>query len=297
MILADVDLRLLRIFRTIVECEGLAPAEAKLNIGRSTISAHLSELENRLGVTLCKRGRGGFALTDAGQSTYAAALELFTHCETFVANVSDARIGLRGRLTIAVFDGCLNDHNCKLHRAIADIKATSDAVQFEVIVAPPDEVEIAVLNGRAMVGISTKRTPSEALEFIHLYDEVSQLYCSPIHPLAIASPKESKKLLSGVDFVNRAYVRGASPFVGLSPTRATALAHSEEAVAHLILSGQFIGFLPEHFAETYIAEGRMKRVAASGMSYTTSVGLVRKAAEAQNPLVSAFEEKLVALAK
>lgn len=69
----------------------------------------------------------------------------------------------------------ISDPNCKLHQAIAEVKATSDIVQFEVIVAPPDEVEIAVLNGRAMVGISTKRTPSEALRFIHLYDKLSHL--------------------------------------------------------------------------------------------------------------------------
>jgi DNA-binding transcriptional LysR family regulator len=224
-----------------------------------------------------------------------AALELFTHCENFVSNVSDVGSVLRGRLTIAVFDGCSNDPNCQLHQAIADVKATSDAVQFEVIVAPPDEVEIAVLNGRAMIGISTKRTPSEALEFIPLYDEVSHLYCAPTHPLAQTGPKESKKLMSGIEYVNRAYIRGASPFVGLNPTRATSMAHSEEAVAHLVLSGQFVGFLPEHFARIYVTENRMTRVAIPELSYSTSVGLVRTIAETQNPLVSAFIEKLLAL--
>ncbi|MDX1392567.1 MAG: LysR family transcriptional regulator, partial [Rheinheimera sp.] len=72
----DVDLRLLRLFVTIVECGGLSAAESRLNIGRSTISAHLSDLEVRLGVTLCKRGRSGFELTDPGRITYQASLEL-----------------------------------------------------------------------------------------------------------------------------------------------------------------------------------------------------------------------------
>ncbi len=73
MKLSDIDLRLLRIFRAIVEAEGLAPAEAKLNIGRSTISTHLAELEARLGVTLCRRGRGGFELTGARGTTPRSA--------------------------------------------------------------------------------------------------------------------------------------------------------------------------------------------------------------------------------
>ena len=65
----DVDLRLLRIFVTIVESGGLSAAESRLNIGRSTISTHLSDLEIRLGLKLCKRGRSGFELTDAGRIT------------------------------------------------------------------------------------------------------------------------------------------------------------------------------------------------------------------------------------
>ena len=56
--LADVDIRLLRIFRVVAEAGGVSAAELELNIGRSTISRHLKDLETRLGVTLCRRGRG-----------------------------------------------------------------------------------------------------------------------------------------------------------------------------------------------------------------------------------------------
>ena len=62
----DNDLRLLRVFRAVVACGGFAAAELELNINRSTISRHIKDLEMRLGVTLCRRGRGGFALTDEG---------------------------------------------------------------------------------------------------------------------------------------------------------------------------------------------------------------------------------------
>ena len=54
----DNDLRLLRVFRAVVACGGFAAAELELNINRSTISRHIKDLETRLGVTLCRRGRG-----------------------------------------------------------------------------------------------------------------------------------------------------------------------------------------------------------------------------------------------
>jgi len=59
--LSDMDLRLLQVFKSVVECGGLAAAELELNIATSTISRHLKDLETRLGLVLCRRGRAGFA--------------------------------------------------------------------------------------------------------------------------------------------------------------------------------------------------------------------------------------------
>ncbi len=55
----DVDLRLLRIFQTVVDCGGLSAAEIDLGIGRSTISTHIAELEGRLGWPLVPAGPRG----------------------------------------------------------------------------------------------------------------------------------------------------------------------------------------------------------------------------------------------
>ena len=54
--ISDMDLRLLRVFRTVVDCGGMAAAELELNIGTSTVSRHIKDLETRLGLTLCRRG-------------------------------------------------------------------------------------------------------------------------------------------------------------------------------------------------------------------------------------------------
>jgi DNA-binding transcriptional LysR family regulator len=64
--LSDMDLRLLRVFKVVVDCGGMSAAELELNISLSTISKHIKDLEQRLGLTLCHRGREGFAVTDEG---------------------------------------------------------------------------------------------------------------------------------------------------------------------------------------------------------------------------------------
>ena len=63
MRLDDVDLRLLRVFKAVADCGGMASAELELDLAMSTISRHVKELETRLGLVLCRRGRAGFALT------------------------------------------------------------------------------------------------------------------------------------------------------------------------------------------------------------------------------------------
>ena len=66
--LDNIDLRLLRVFVTLVEAGGFADAQVALNLSASTLSTHLAALERKLGGRLCERGRGGFRLTPFGEA-------------------------------------------------------------------------------------------------------------------------------------------------------------------------------------------------------------------------------------
>ena len=78
--LNDADLRLLRLFATIVEAGGFTAAQTQLNISQSRISGMMADLEARLGMRLCQRGRVGFRLTDKGRVVYEASRRLFANC-------------------------------------------------------------------------------------------------------------------------------------------------------------------------------------------------------------------------
>ena len=101
---------------------------------RRYISTHLSDLEIRLGLTLCKRGRSGFELTDAGRITYQASLELLQQCETFASTVAGSKQQLSGRVTIAIIDTLVSDPRCGVAQAFAALKAKSDNLQFDIYV-------------------------------------------------------------------------------------------------------------------------------------------------------------------
>ncbi|HUG62256.1 MAG TPA: LysR family transcriptional regulator, partial [Methylomirabilota bacterium] len=91
MSLDVADFRLLRLFMSIVEAGGFAAAQGELNLSLSTISAHVSKLEARLGVRLCRRGRSGFALTDEGRVIYDEARRLIGQVEHFEGRVRGLR--------------------------------------------------------------------------------------------------------------------------------------------------------------------------------------------------------------
>ena len=57
---SDFDIRLLRIFRSVVECGGFSAAETVLGIGRSAISQQMSDLEQRLGLRFVSVAGPGF---------------------------------------------------------------------------------------------------------------------------------------------------------------------------------------------------------------------------------------------
>ena len=80
--IADIDVKLLRVFCTIVECDGFSQAQSELNLSRSTISTHMANLETRVGFKLCSRGRAGFALTAGSNQMY----QIYADAQKLAAN-------------------------------------------------------------------------------------------------------------------------------------------------------------------------------------------------------------------
>jgi DNA-binding transcriptional LysR family regulator len=83
----DFELKLLRVFRAVVDCGGFSPAEVEMGLTKSAISKHVSDLEIRLGVRLCERGRGGFALTPEGKIVYDSTTQLLVALEEFRSQI------------------------------------------------------------------------------------------------------------------------------------------------------------------------------------------------------------------
>jgi len=292
----DVDLRLLRIFVAIVECGGLSAAESRLNIGRSTISSHLSDLEVRLGIKLCKRGRSGFEITESGRVTYQASLELLQQCEAFASTVASSKNELSGRVTIATIDTFVSDPRCGVARVISALKAKSDNIQFDINVCEAREVETSVASGRSLVGLGVSRHHLRGLDYYPLHNETNYLYCAKGHPLFNAEldckSTEVNKLLESAEVITSNYMRDKEVRDDGLNYQNSATAYHDEGIAHLILSGEFIGYLPEHYASYWVEKGLFKSILPQKYSYQIPVMLISSKNNIVSPLANALIEEI-----
>ncbi|SDM12883.1 DNA-binding transcriptional regulator, LysR family [Oryzisolibacter propanilivorax] len=280
--LSDMDLRLLQVFKAVVECGGMAAAELELNIGTSTVSRHVKDLETRLGLTLCRRGRAGFALTPEGQRVYEETLRLLASVRGFLASVDDIHARLGGPLALALFDKTASNPAARIDRALADFTARAPGVQLQLHVGSLPAIERGVLDGSFHVGVVPAHRSAPSLVYAELFGEAMRLYCGEGHPL-FGAPHDALDwdALRAWPFAGLGY---HSPNMELSHRARlarSATGFDQEAIATLVLSGRFLGFLPEHYAEGFVQRGRLQAVRPDLFHYHCQfVGVLRRPPQA-----------------
>ena len=258
--LSTIDLRLLRLFTTVVDCNGFQKAQMALNIAQSTLSSHIASLEAKLGSKLCDRGRGGFKLTQAGQETYDAVQALLISIDGFESRMGRVH-GTRSQvLRIATIDTLVSCREIALDAAIAAFHDEYPDVAIDLEVTSPQAIEQSVAEARRDVAIGPLAQALPSLEYQSLSTETHSLYCGSTHPwFARNDGTISHSDFLSAHFSVRAY-RYFDDVYRFGRATANASVSSMEAQEILVLSGKYIGFLPDHAAELWVQRGTMRAV-------------------------------------
>lgn len=286
---SDVDIRLLRVFRSVVACGGVSAAELELNIGRSTISRHLSDLELRLGIKLCDRGPAGFSLTVEGEQIYEASSRLLAAINAFQVDVNDVHQRLTGHLTFAFFDKTVTNPRVKIPQAVTLFDEMAPGVSLEIHVEPINAIESGVLDGRFDLGIIPTHRPSKSLDYQSMYMEQMYLYCGVGHPLFDGDDTQiSRRDITQCKYAGFRF-HSANMMVGRQlRLKRSADVYNEEALATLILSGRYLGFLPDHFAEIFVQHGTMRPLRPDIYHYRTEFAAITRRSPTPSRLVETF---------
>ncbi|QYK41347.1 MAG: LysR family transcriptional regulator [Paracoccaceae bacterium] len=286
--LSDADLRHLRTFAGVAAAGGFAQATVTLGLSLSTISGQVKALEDRLGLTLCARGRAGFRLTEAGRTVLAEARTLIAASDGFAARVAGLRDRLAGPVRIGMLDATLTDPAARLTEAVAAFAAAAPEAELTLVARPPDELLRAVSEATLDAAVGSFPRVALGLDYADLYRERQQFHAGAGHPL-FATPDAE------IDFeavrrhriVARSYW-GARDVKAFAGTRVGAVVDGMEAEAVLILSGGFLGYLPVHYAAPHVAAGRMRAIAPARFAYTAPFQLAWRPDRAALPRVAAL---------
>lgn len=290
--LSDIDLRQIQVFRAIVECRGLVGAEVVLNLSQSRVSASLAELEARLGVRLCRRGRSGFALTAAGETLYEASHDLVEAVDRFGNCVGEISNALRRVFRFGTVDAIATNPDLSLSAAFRRLRRLVPSVTINFLTSSPEELEQQLIAGRRDVLIVPSTSRKAGLNYTPLLTEKQSLYCGRGNPLFDMDDSAiTADVLGAQAFVARGYLHQHDlKRVGHRGEEATVEMMESQLI--LILSGEFIGYLPAHYAEAAVRDGRLRPINDDLYSYDSTFYFVTQPAGMENALVRRFRSIL-----
>jgi DNA-binding transcriptional LysR family regulator len=272
----DYEIKQLKVFKTVVDCGGFSAAETSLNIGRSTISLHISNLEARLNLVLCKRGRGGFSLTEEGVIIYKMTENLLESLDTFRTTVNNLNASLTGKLRLALSDKISLDPRSHFPELIQRFSNEAPEVLITTNVSSMSNIERMILNDEADIGFIPYHRKLDGLNYVHLYSDDCYLYCGKDHPLASMSSKGQEAQADQYPATHAGLKPHEAVSEQISHMNLTAISYFYDSRLALILSGKFIGFLPEYYAHSYVEKSDIVVVAPNDRSYTLGVAVICK---------------------
>ncbi|WCD82504.1 LysR family transcriptional regulator [Pseudomonas sp. TUM22785] len=284
------DIKLLRIFATVVRNQGFAAAQQELNLSTSAISTYMSQLEAHLGLTLCHRGRGGFSLTSKGELFYQETLRLLGELEGFERYSASLKGELRGTLNLGVLDSTVSDPALPLAEVIGAYSREHAGVHLHLSVMSPYDLQLGVLDNRLDLAIGAFSTRMNGLVYQPLYREQHWLYCSDRHPL-FTERRIPAEVITQQRMVGRGYWSQAElARHGFKHSAATV--ESMEAQLILVLSGAYIGYLPEHYAQPWVDQKRLRGLLPATFGYQAPFSMILRRGRAREPLIVTFRDLL-----
>ena len=171
----------LRYFASVVQHGSIRAAAGELGVAQSAISRQVQALERELGAPLLERRPRGVALTQAGELLFAYARQTTFRAERLRSEI-DALQGLRrGHVRVHAIEAMVPH---LLPRAIDAFLAQFPGITFEVEIAGTDQVQAAVREGRAEIGVGFCPEPAEEVRPVFRAREPLFAIVAPDHPLA-----------------------------------------------------------------------------------------------------------------
>lgn len=258
---AELELRHLRVFVTVVEAGGHTRAARALGISQSTVSETLTALERTLGTALFRKAAKGPILTPSGEALLPYARRMLALSSELVAEMASVTTRISATLVVAAVES-LSAY--VLPSRLAALRERWPGVRMEVITAVCSEIRESVAAGRSDVGLVLEaETGTEGGSVLAKARLV--ILGAPAHPLVqrTVTPDELRRcdlFMSDAAGNYHQLIRQYFEAAEVPPPRTQSLGSVEGVKRGILAGGAALGLLPAHAVEAELRSGVLAEV-------------------------------------
>jgi DNA-binding transcriptional LysR family regulator len=263
----DMELQQLRIFRAAAESGGFTRASEQLNLSQSTVSQHMKQLEDSLGVQLFFRVGKRVHLNDAGRLLFSYTDRIFHELKNAEMAVRELntlqrgtiRMGVGATTLIYLLPKVLNGYHKKYPQIELLVSTASTEDMMQAVAA--QRLDLAIVMRPAVPNTSVQLTPIMREELV-----VVVPISNPLANQAFIKPQDLKDL-PFISYLRQSTMRTLveSYLVGLEvePNISMEL-ENIEAIKSLVRAGLGASILPRCAVPSGSEGGRLRILTFQG---------------------------------
>lgn len=265
MNLHRIDLVSLSLFNRVARTGSISQGAELAMLAVGAASKRMTDLEAAFGVPLLARHSRGVKLTAAGEALYQHVQRILGDVDQMEADLSDHAKGLIGVVRLWANTSAITQF---LPGDLAGFVPTQPGIRIELNEADSQEVVLAVLEGRADVGIFADRTPTLGLQTRPYRRDRLVLVVPPAHPLA----KRRKLAFAEAvdyDFVSLTHSTSLAQRLEIEsrliskPLRIRIHVRSFDAMCQMVAAGLGIAVLPMAAAQPMVQALGLRKIELS----------------------------------
>jgi len=253
-----LKLNSLEVFIAIVDAGSISRAAENLDMPKSGVSRHLSDLEKTLDARLLQRTTRRIALTEAGQTVYDRAQRILGSVEALQADITEDESRLTGRLSVfapvALISELLNPHLGEFSRQYPSLE-----LEFLSGAARPD-----LLHDKLDLIIHPDSPEDSSFVGVKLMRIQKDYFASPDYLAQHGQPEHPNELDEHRCIAELDHNRRNRPWLfrengTVKEARIEPHCYSDSSAAVLALAEQNLGiaYLPSFYGNQVVTEGRL----------------------------------------
>jgi DNA-binding transcriptional LysR family regulator len=262
MNLHRIDLVSLSLFNLVARCGSISKGAELAHLAVGAASKRISDLEDSVGAALLERHSRGVVLTPAGQALHRHAQRILADVDQLAADLSDHASGIVGVVRLWANTSAVTQF---LPADLARFIAAHPGIRIELQERDSSDAVLAVLDGRADLGIFAERTATLGLQTLLFRRDRLVLVVPKAHALAgqarIAFAQATEFEFVGLSQATSLAQRLALEAQAMGRSlRVRIHVRSFDAMCQMVAAGLGLAVLPEAAVQPHLKSMGLQRI-------------------------------------